>query len=489
MERWQRLYVYGMGWAIFLFILGELIWLPDPIRIGDWFWIDEIDVIVYLILLIPLLWIAGAVWGLRKSQRGDRAWAGSGYQVRQQQWTRQVREGGFRWIVLLRGALIAASGLAGLVIALQPKLVQVSAPLLGTAWILACVDITVAERERERAGKLPRRGLAVFLASAAALASLFWPTPYLVTYPGLTVNMNRYALAEGGITQGEIMGVLVFERPAFPVDWLYARLFPHYSFERIEKLGMSLGEYSSMVREMKADANALGSAVAFGQLGIGKGAASNGAKILAVVKGSPAEGTLAAGDTIVGLNGQRVASAQNLTGLLRAIRPGDEVTVELQREGSAQSVKVKTKARDDDPRLAAFGIEAGDDIVLDLPLKVSFRQYLAHEGGPSHGAALALTLMNQLTPGGITYGHVVACTGTINPDGSIGRIGGIEQKAFTVERAGGEVFFVPAGQEREAQKGSGNNLRIVPVKTLQDILDWLKAHPKSDANRGVKLAI
>jgi PDZ domain-containing protein len=85
--------------------------------------------------------------------------------------------------------------------------------------------------------------------------------------------------------------------------------------------------------------------------------------------------------------------------------------------------------------------------------------------------------MDELTPGGVTYGNRVAGTGTIDANGNVGVIGGIEQKAYAVARAGADVFFVPAEQEADARKGAPN-LNIVPVRTLDDMLNWLKAHPK-----------
>jgi PDZ domain-containing protein len=273
----------------------------------------------------------------------------------------------------------------------------------------------------------------------------------------------------------------VFERPAFPSDWLYAWVFPHYSFDRREKLGMSLGAYDSLVRDMKADANAVGSAVAFQKLGIGKGATTHGAKVIQIQSGSAVEGQWRAGDVIVEMNGKPISSTQDLTNLMKAIHPGDEVAVIIQRAGNKVATKIKTKARADNPSQAVFGIQVEDDLQLDIPRKVSFRTYIAHEGGPSHGAALALSLVDQLTPGGITNGIKVAVTGTINADGTVGQIGGIEQKAYTIERSGADVFFVPAGQEADARKGA-KNLNIIPVQKLQDMIDWLKnRYPKASS--------
>ncbi|WP_164821805.1 PDZ domain-containing protein [Paenibacillus koleovorans] len=324
---------------------------------------------------------------------------------------------------------------------------------------------------------MPRRSLALTAASALLLLALAMPTSYMVTYPGITINMSRYAQVEGGTAHAPMTGVLVFERPAFPADWLFARLFPHYEFEPKASLGMSLGAYDTLVRDMKAEADSLASAVAFRQVGLGSGATVHGVKVTSVQADGPAHESLKPGDVILEANGREIGDAGSLTALMKGVRPGESVAVGLRRDGQRITVRSGTKPHPDNPAQAAFGITIENALELDLPRPVGFRDYLAHEGGPSHGAMLTLALIDQLTPGGISNGNRIAGTGTIEPDGSIGRIGGIEQKAYTIERTGVDVFFVPNGQETDARKGS-TTLNIVPVRTIQDVLQWLQAHPK-----------
>ncbi|XEC94700.1 PDZ domain-containing protein [Paenibacillus tarimensis] len=461
--RWQRMYIIGMAGAIVLFVTGELIWLPDPLRIGRaLYWIDLLNPLMLLLLITPLLWLIASVKGV----------------------VHEYRVGGRHSVIILRRALIGAISCAAAAVLLVmvttgelslPSLIVLAA-LIGSGWLLTVWDSAASEL-RLRPGQLPWRSAAGLLISLALLAGLFWPTSYLVTYPGLTVNMNRYASVDGGSAKGEIMGVLVFDRPAFPADWLYAKLFPNYAFHPIENLGMSVGAYETLVRDMKEEADAMGSAVAMHAAGLGKGVTSHGAKIISVELSRPAIGLLRPGDVIVGIDGGTVASTTELQDRMRLVKPGDLVRVKLVRGRTEHIVDVPTTEHPDDKERAAFGIQVMDDLELDLPRHVSFRTYLAHEGGPSHGAALTLALLDQLTPGGVTMGNRVAVTGTIAADGTIGQIGGIRQKAYTVYRAGADAFFVPSGQEHEAKLGAPN-LLVVPVNNIFDIINWLKIHPK-----------
>ena len=77
------------------------------------------------------------------------------------------------------------------------------------------------------------------------------------------------------------------------------------------------------------------------------------------------------------------------------------------------------------------------------------------------------------------HGHRVAATGEINPDGSIGPIGGVKQKTIGAREAHVDAFLVPAGDNaREARKHAGG-LRIIPVETFPQALHALATLPQN----------
>ncbi|MBD0381439.1 PDZ domain-containing protein [Paenibacillus sedimenti] len=455
MKPFQRLYYLGMVLALFLFVAGELIWLPDPLRFGNGvYWIDALDLLVYVLALIPLIWAITAGFILVRLRR-----------------IRVKRR--FGWAQLRSGAVIIAGVTAIIVIITIPKKLEFSVSALVLTWLLVFVDLFFIERNLR---KIPVQSISAFVVTICLLIVLFFPTRYLVTYPGMTLNMSRYAQANGGSPHGEISGVLVFDRPAFPIDWVYAKLFPHYTFE-VNNLGISIGEYNQQVRVMKSDANAAGSAIALQKLGRGKGIIPKGVLVTGLAPNSPVEGILRQGDVIEEVSGQAIKTVQELTDRLAATSPGDQVEVKVLRNSNRETLSAKTRANPDNPKRAAFGIDVSNELQYDIPETINYHNYLLHEGGPSHGAMLALTLIDQFTPWGILHGNKVAGTGTIEPDGSIGPVGGLEQKAYTVSRTDADVFFVPVKNEKDARKGAPG-LQIVPVRTLDDILSWLRENPK-----------
>lgn len=64
--------------------------------------------------------------------------------------------------------------------------------------------------------------------------------------------------------------------------------------------------------------------------------------------------------------------------------------------------------------------------------------------GPSAGAALTIATIAALENKDVN--HDVMITGTINPDGTIGPVGGVDAKAQAAKDIGVKTFLVPAGQ-------------------------------------------
>ncbi|MFK4998850.1 S16 family serine protease [Bacillus sp. N9] len=107
-------------------------------------------------------------------------------------------------------------------------------------------------------------------------------------------------------------------------------------------------------------------------------------------------------------------------------------------------------------------------------------------GGPSAGLMFSLEIYNQATEGDLTKGYEIAGTGTIDMDGNVGQIGGIREKITAVHKAGIDIFFCPqdihANDTNEKDvldevKKQGYSVTVVPVKTLQDAINYLRELP------------
>ena len=81
---------------------------------------------------------------------------------------------------------------------------------------------------------------------------------------------------------------------------------------------------------------------------------------------------------------------------------------------------------------------------VDIVLSISAPMEVDVVDGPSAGAVITATLISLIL--GREMNTSIYVTGTINPDGSIGRVGGIIEKAIAIAEAGGDILIVPPGQ-------------------------------------------
>jgi uncharacterized protein len=105
----------------------------------------------------------------------------------------------------------------------------------------------------------------------------------------------------------------------------------------------------------------------------------------------------------------------------------------------------------------AQGITGIDTSKIDLIYQIETNASAI--GGPSAGAALTIATIAALE--NKTLNQKVGITGTINFDGTIGPVGGIEEKAKASKQAGIELFLVPEGQ--------GTQINYIPKKECKKI--------------------
>lgn len=203
-----------------------------------------------------------------------------------------------------------------------------------------------------------------------------------------------------------------------------------------------------------------------------------------VVKGSPAEGRLHAGDVIKAVDGTAVRQPSDVAKLVTKHTPGQKVvfTVVPAKEQAAAEKENRTASRtrdvtmttatsqDSGPRRAVVGISAGTDHTFPFSIDIK----LADVGGPSAGLMFALGIYDKLTPGSLTGGKFVAGTGTIDDNGKVGPIGGIEMKTVGARDKGAQYFLTPAENCAAAAKDTPSGLTLVKVRTMDDALAALK---------------
>lgn len=189
-----------------------------------------------------------------------------------------------------------------------------------------------------------------------------------------------------------------------------------------------------------------------------------------VVEDSPADGTLEVRDVLERINGREITSDDMLVETIQGTEPGEDVTFRLERDGEQRTVTVTPRRDDDGVMRVGFtpgqGFRYPFDVAVNIDPKI---------GGPSAGMMFALGIYDTLTEGSLTGGGTVAGTGTIDLDGAIGAIGGIQQKIAGAERDGAELFLVPADNCDDALGVDDGDPRLVRVETFDQALEAVQS--------------
>jgi PDZ domain-containing protein len=90
-----------------------------------------------------------------------------------------------------------------------------------------------------------------------------------------------------------------------------------------------------------------------------------------------------------------------------------------------------------------------------------------------------LTVHDMVTPADLTGGRVIAGTGTINLDGTVGPIGGVQQKVAGAEYAGAEYFLSPPENYDDA-RSVARQIKVVKVATAEEAIQFLRSLPPQE---------
>ncbi|MFJ9146987.1 S16 family serine protease [Streptomyces sp. NPDC102270] len=149
-----------------------------------------------------------------------------------------------------------------------------------------------------------------------------------------------------------------------------------------------------------------------------------------------------------------------------AVYPSGQSVKEIEKHNTAQM-----KESQDAATQAALGyLKLSDD-------KVKVTLKLADVGGPSAGLLFTLGIIDKLdgdgAGGDLTGGRIIAGTGTIDADGTVGAVGGVALKTQAAKRDGATVFLVPEEECSDARAELPKGLRLIPVTSLKGAVSAL----------------
>lgn len=329
----------------------------------------------------------------------------------------------------------------------------------------------------------------------ALVGSITIPLPYYVEMPGTAEDVREVLLVnhkedkEAGSYEFTTVGVAHANAAMLLYAWLTPFTDIHTAqemtggtsdieYQRINQFYMETSQNMAKYQGLKT----AGKDIKMDFLGV---------YVLSVSDDSTFKGILNIADTVTAVNDKTFEDTQSLIDYVGSQKVGEAVKVTYEEDGKTKTAKGKIIKLENGKNGIGISLIDRTEVQSAIPIEFS----TAGIGGPSAGLMFSLSIYTQLADPTLRNGRIIAGTGTIDRDGKVGEIGGIDKKVLSADKSGAEIFFTPDNEvtaeekkanpkaksnaqvAKETAKEIGSKMKIVPVKTLQDAIDYLKKNP------------
>ena len=197
------------------------------------------------------------------------------------------------------------------------------------------------------------------------------------------------------------------------------------------------------------------------------------ARVIEILEQSDAKGKLRVGDLIRKVDGRSVSNSAEIVELVRSKRDNQSLSMQIERDG--KTVEIPKIDLIQNEKWSAIGIFLAMDFKSPLDISIDIKR----TGGPSAGLIFSLGVIEKMTGEDLVRGRKIAGTGTIDIDGRIGAIGGIENKLIGASRIGATIFLAPISNCEDI-KHVPAGLQVIPVSTLNEAVEVLRDPDPTD---------
>ena len=320
-----------------------------------------------------------------------------------------------------------------------------------------------------------RKAIVIFLIALMPIGLI--KTEYYFMSPGPPYQWEiDYGNDENYAFEGNLFQLTVRRDEANVFVYLWSLINDSYDLYPREVIlpdGVTPQELSEIsIQNMRTSEN-VAIAVALKNVGYEIESKGDGVAVVGLLEDSPVKDKLKKGDLINSINNTDIYSATEFISTLRTYSIGETVSIGLLREidGIKEQIYIKTTLiehveYEGEPMVGFLATTVNER--FDFPFEIDIKT--GNVGGPLAGLMMALNVYNNLIPEDITNSKIIAGTGTIEIDGSVGPVGGVKQKIIAAKRAGAELILVPVANFEEAQPFETDKTAIIAVDSFDEAL-------------------
>ncbi|MBI2252589.1 MAG: PDZ domain-containing protein [Armatimonadetes bacterium] len=312
--------------------------------------------------------------------------------------------------------------------------------------------------------------LSYFLIIIIFLALLYFiPLPYVFTASGGTKTLSDIVEING--KKQKLKGKFILT--TVYTDKAYHLFNPQSEISKFSgndnKVWRNKKGYEKYMDEMMKESKTTAILTAFKEAGYKINYKRNGVKILFILPESKAKNILKEEDLILKADNREIKTSRDLVNYIIKLRSGDEVRLLIKRTNHLYNFKVPLISLE---RRSALGIFINSALeVKRFPLDVFINT--KNINGSSAGLMFALEIFSKLKSQDLTFGRIIAGSGTIDENGKVGEVAGIKYKIWGAQKQKAQVFLLPYKNFPEAG-GITSGMQYVPVRNFKEALKKLK---------------
>lgn len=333
------------------------------------------------------------------------------------------------------------------------------------------------------------KGLLIFI---AIYLFAFQPIPFYMEVPGTAFGLDEMVEVDEDFSDdpGEFYITTVGIQQVTPMTALTSVLPYRDLFSEQELFGenQNFEEYDVIQQYHMTSSSNTAIQVAFDAANMPYELQYNGVYVLQIVEESDFADDLEIGDTVTAVDGQEFQSSHEFIDYVSNLEVGQTIEITFERDGEAHTATGDLMVLESG--LPGIGIGLADNTSLQTDPQVTIHS--GGIGGPSAGLMFSLQIYSQLIEENIHGDYQIAGTGTIAPDGEVGRIGGIEKKIVAADDEGADYFLAPNDEipeevsslypdvrsnyeiAAETAEAIDSEMEVIPIKTFTDALEFLE---------------
>ena len=196
-------------------------------------------------------------------------------------------------------------------------------------------------------------------------------------------------------------------------------------------------------------------------------------KIVIIYVTESSNSDLKVGDEIISINNENIYTKDDVTKIVSNLPVGTKIDIKVKNNNKEYN-RYAYVIEDDNNKIIGILISNLKEYETNPKVNVIVDK---NESGSSGGLITALSIYDSLVKEDITNGLKIVGTGTIDLDGNIGSIGGVEYKLKSAVKKKADLFIVPLGENYEEalklKKENNYDIEILGVSTFDEVIDYL----------------